>query len=204
MVKASAELVVAEMVDAEWPEAHLNLGLLICGDGNCPRPRRNTARRCGSTRTSSRLSSTSLISTGRVLETRRVLNCSRKRWRSSQTMPVSDMPSVSIWCASHDNAGALDLSRRAQELMPENARYAYVYAVALDSTGATAEVLVVLEEVHHRHPADHKVLTALVSIARGNDDFAVALRHAREVLTLEPGDAQLRSLISDLEKKVRP
>jgi hypothetical protein len=35
----------------------------------------------------------------------------------------------------HDYAGALDLLRRAHELMPDNARYAYVYAVALNSSG---------------------------------------------------------------------
>jgi Flp pilus assembly protein TadD len=45
---------------------------------------------------------------------------------------------------------------------------------------------------------------ALVSIARDNGDFAVALRHARELLTLDPGNPQLRALVAELEKKVRP
>jgi Flp pilus assembly protein TadD len=42
---------------------------------------------------------------------------------------------------------------------------------------------------------------ALVSIARDTGDFALALRHARELVTLDPGDAKLRALISDLEKR---
>jgi hypothetical protein len=43
--------------------------------------------------------------------------------------------------------------------------------------------------------------TALVSIARDNGDFAATLGHARELLALDPGDAQLQALVADLEKK---
>jgi Flp pilus assembly protein TadD len=104
----------------------------------------------------------------------------------------------------HDYAGALDLLRRASELAPENARYAYVYAVALNSTGAPAEALALLEQAHRKHPADRDVLAALVSIAREKGEFAAALRHARELFALDPGNAQLRALIADLEKKAKP
>jgi hypothetical protein len=45
------------------------------------------------------------------------------------------------------------------------------------------------------------VLSALVAIARDSGDFAAALGHARELLTLDPGDARLQALVSDLEKK---
>jgi hypothetical protein len=42
---------------------------------------------------------------------------------------------------------------------------------------------------------------ALVSIARDTGDFALALRHARELVALNPGDVQLRVLVSDLEQR---
>jgi HEAT repeat protein len=54
-VKATAELVAAESVDAERPEAHLNLGRLDLRRGELPGARRSTGRRCVSTRLSSRL-----------------------------------------------------------------------------------------------------------------------------------------------------
>ena len=38
----------------------------------------------------------------------------------------------------HSYTEALDQLRQASELAPDNARYAYVYAVALNSTGAAA------------------------------------------------------------------
>ena len=88
--------------------------------------------------------------------------------------------------------------------MPENARYAYVYAVALNSTGAAGEAIALLEKTYRRHPADRDVLTALVSFARDSGDFTAALRYARELLTLDPGNAQLRALVADLERKARP
>jgi Flp pilus assembly protein TadD len=74
----------------------------------------------------------------------------------------------------------------------------------VNSSGAAGEALALLEEAHKKHPADRSVLTALVSIARDNGDFAAALRHARELLILDPGNAQLQSLVAELEKKARP
>jgi Flp pilus assembly protein TadD len=64
--------------------------------------------------------------------------------------------------------------------------------------------LALLEEAHQQHPADPSVLMALVSIAEDNGDFAASLSHARELLTLDPGNPQLLALIAELEKKTRP
>ena len=91
--------------------------------------------------------------------------------------------------------------RRAAELAPGNARYAYVYAVALNSTGSPAQAMELLENTHKRHPADRDTLLALVSIARETGDVATALTHARELLALYPTDRQLRTLVLDLEKR---
>jgi predicted Zn-dependent protease len=49
---------------------------------------------------------------------------------------------------------ALDLLRRAHELAPDSARYAYVYAVALNSTGASGQAMAVLGQAHRQHPTD--------------------------------------------------
>jgi Flp pilus assembly protein TadD len=101
----------------------------------------------------------------------------------------------------HDYAGALDPLRRAHELAPDKARYAYVYGVALNSTGAHADAMALLEKAHQRHPSDRNIMLALVSIARDNGDLATALLRARELVILDPSDTQLRSLVSELEKR---
>jgi predicted Zn-dependent protease len=61
----------------------------------------------------------------------------------------------------HRYVEALDLLRRAHELAPENARYSYSYAIALNSTGAPAEAIALLERAHRQYPADRDLLTAL-------------------------------------------
>ena len=96
---------------------------------------------------------------------------------------------------------ALEQLRRASELAPDNTRYAYVYAVALNSTGAQVEAMALLERAQQQRPTDREVLLALVSMARDANDVATALRHARELLTLAPADAQLRAMIAELEKR---
>ena len=47
-----------------------------------------------------------------------------------------------------------------------------------------------------QHPADRDVLMALVSMARNNGDFAAALRHARELLSLS-GEKTLAELSAE-------
>jgi Flp pilus assembly protein TadD len=101
----------------------------------------------------------------------------------------------------HNYADALSELRQASELAPDNARYAYIYAIALNSIGAGASAMELLEDTHKRHPADRDTLLALVSIARYTGDFATALLHARELVTLYPTDMQLRMLVLDLEKR---
>jgi Flp pilus assembly protein TadD len=66
--------------------------------------------------------------------------------------------------------------RRAADALPElaratavdaaNARYAYVYAIALNSAGRTDEAIRTLESSHARHPAERDTLFALVTINR--------------------------------------
>ena len=124
----------------------------------------------------------------------------RKRniaWRCVSTRISSWRWSISrISTGPRQGRRGAELLPPAHELMPDNARYAYVYAIALNSTGAPAEAMALLDGAHRQHPTDRDLLTALVSIARDTGDFATALRHARELATLDPADARLRSLRS--------
>ena len=100
-----------------------------------------------------------------------------------------------------DYAGALERLRRGSDLAPDNARYAYVYAVALNSTAAPGEALALLERTHRRYPANRDVLFALVSTTQETGDPAAALSHARELAALDPGNLEIRKLLSDIENR---
>ncbi len=49
---------------------------------------------------------------------------------------------------------AVTALRRADELAPENSRYAYVHALVLNETGNAEAALRVLADAHRRYPAD--------------------------------------------------
>jgi predicted CXXCH cytochrome family protein len=201
LVNATKELVAAELVDAERPEAHLNLGLLNTR-------RREPAEAEAEYRTALRLDPgfvPALVNLADLDRARGMEEQSAELLRKALSIEPNNADVQHalglLLVRRHEYAEALDLLRQAHELVPDNARYAYVYAIALNSTGAPAEAMALLEHTYRQHPTDRDVLTALVSIARDTGDFGTALRHAREVATLDPADAQLRSLVSDLEKR---
>jgi predicted CXXCH cytochrome family protein len=199
--KATAELVAAEMVDADRPEAHLNLGLLDLRRRQLPEAEREY-------RTALRLDPNFVPALVNLAD------LDRARGRDEEgaellSKAITVEPenadvryALGLYLArKRDYPGALDLLSRAHELRPDNARYAYVYAVALNSTGKAGEAMALLEQTHRLHPADRDVLMALVSFARDKGDFAGALGHARELLALAPGDAQLQALVAELERR---
>jgi tetratricopeptide (TPR) repeat protein len=91
--------------------------------------------------------------------------------------------------------------RRAAELDPDRARYAYVYGVALHSAGHVDEAMTVLKESAARHPDDRDTLLALISYSRDAGDFAGALGYAERLGRLAPGDVSLNALIENLRRQ---
>ena len=101
-------------------------------------------------------------------------------------MPPSSTPSDSCLCV---NATIRKPSRccvRRRRLDSDNARYAYVYAVALNSSGSAAEAKELLMRTYKAHPTDRNVLTGLIAFERDSGDVAAALAHAQELAVLEP------------------
>jgi predicted CXXCH cytochrome family protein len=201
LVKATAELVAAEKVDADRPEAHLNLGLLDLRRRELPEAETEY-------RTALRLDPTFVPAMVNLADLDRARGMDQQGEELLRKAMTIEPDNADVRYAlglslvrRHDYAGALDLLRRAHELAPDNARCAYVYAVALNSTGSPNDAMVLLERTHQQHPADRNVLIALVSIAQETGDLANALLHARELVALDPSDAQVLKLLSDLEKR---
>ncbi len=94
---------------------------------------------------------------------------------------------------------ALAALERAVELAPEEPRFAYVYAVALHDLGNADQSLKVLHEAHDKSPADQGILIGLISYYREIGDSAKVLVYARKLLALDPGNADLRQLVQQLE-----
>jgi predicted CXXCH cytochrome family protein len=74
------------------------------------------------------------------------------------------------------NEKAVESLRLATELDTSSARYVYVYAVALNSTGKVDLAIRIMQDAHNRFPENVDILSALVAFHRdaGNDFSAQA------------------------------
>ncbi len=175
------ELIDAEMIDTDRPEAHLNLGLL---ETKLRRP----SEAENQYQTALRLDPNFTPALVNLADLDRMRGQNQEGTELLRKAMSIDPNNADIrhslglaLVRQHNYAEALPELRRASELAPSNARYAYVYAIALNSIGSQGEAMELLETTHKRHPADRDTLLALVSIAQETGDFATALTHAREL-----------------------
>ena len=98
------------------------------------------------------------------------------------------------------NDAVAELARAAQ-LDPGVARYAYVYAVALNGTGHTDDAIRVLEESQARHPADRDTLVALATINRDAGHLDAARSWATRLIAIDP---TAKPLLDQLQQQGTP
>jgi predicted CXXCH cytochrome family protein len=100
-----------------------------------------------------------------------------------------------------DTPAALKELATAAKHAPDNARYAYVYAVGLHSAGKRREALAMLKAIDARRPYDLDVLGALISMQREVGDTKGALVYARKAAEALPGDMGIKQLLEELEPR---
>ncbi len=97
---------------------------------------------------------------------------------------------------------ALGELHRAAQLAPDQARYAYVFAVALNSVGRGGEAMRVLQDSLARHPDDRDTLLALISFSREGGDIAAAFSFAQQLARIAPSDPNVIRLKGELERQL--
>ena len=93
---------------------------------------------------------------------------------------------------------ALAELRTAATLAPDSARFGYVYAVGLHSSGQATQGMKALEQALKRHPEDRDILFALASFSRDAGRTAQARTYAARLLALVPEDPDARKLLQSL------
>jgi Flp pilus assembly protein TadD len=93
------------------------------------------------------------------------------------------------------SADALAELKLATDLAPTATRYAYVYAVGLESAGRRPDAIRVLRSVLTRQPNDREALWALATWQLDGGNRAQGLEAARRLEVLEPDDPNVRALI---------
>ena len=98
---------------------------------------------------------------------------------------------------------ALGALERAAQLRPDNPHYGYVFGVALHSTHQSTRALEVLKQAHERHPGEPELLVGLATISRERGQLASAIGYARKLVELVPYDQGARQLLAELEAQRR-
>ena len=199
--RALSELIASETVNADRPEAHLNLANLYTRLGRPADAETalQTALRLDPRFIPALVNLADLYrAQGREAAGERALE------QALQVVPDSAeaLHALGLLRVRQGRHGeAVDLLRRAVQGRPESTRFAYVYAVALYGTGDPVQAIAVLEEAHRQRPANRDVLTALVTYLRERGDSRAALRYAEQLLTLAPGDRELQGLVEALRRQ---
>jgi tetratricopeptide (TPR) repeat protein len=94
--------------------------------------------------------------------------------------------------------------RRAAELNSRNARYAYIYGVALHSAGRRQDAINYMKDSLTRHPDNLDIIIAIVSFSREAGDAATALQYAEQAIKVTPNDPTIRTLIEQLRRQTSP
>ncbi|MCU0809088.1 MAG: tetratricopeptide repeat protein, partial [Candidatus Contendobacter sp.] len=90
---------------------------------------------------------------------------------------------------------ALTALAEAARLGSDNARYGYVYAVALNGAGQGQQAIQTLETVLAKYPNDRDTLMALVAFQRDVGKIDAARDYARRLAALEPDNPEVRALL---------
>ena len=91
---------------------------------------------------------------------------------------------------------------RAAEFDPNSARYAYVYAVGLNSAGHADDAIAILKANVDKHPADRDSLLALVTFNRDSGNIVGAVDYAERLAQIAPGDRRISELLQTLKRQL--
>jgi predicted CXXCH cytochrome family protein len=197
--KATAEFIAAEMASADRPESHLNLSVVYAQQGQLDAAQAELE-------TALRLDPRFVPALINLADLYRVRNRDAQGERFLQqaiaAAPQAGEPLHALGLLRVRQGRmqeATELLGQAAQLLPD-ARYAYVYGVALQSTGHGEQAVAVLERAHTQHPTDRDILVALIDLQRQRGDLAAALQYADALVRLAPGDAGAAALREELRR----
>jgi tetratricopeptide (TPR) repeat protein len=197
--RATKEYVAAQELNADRPEAHLDLALLLGKQGKIDRAEAelHTALSLDPSFTPAAVNLADLYrSSGRDGEGEAVLR--RALERSPDDASVLHALGL-LMVREKQGRKALDLLAAASRNDPANPRYAYVYAVALEDDGQTGSAIETLQRSLGLNPYDRDSLAALASFCDRAGQSAEALKYAQRLKELEPENPEVQQMVTRLE-----
>jgi tetratricopeptide (TPR) repeat protein len=189
-----------QLLDADRPEARVNLGSLAARQGDLAGARREfeAALRVGPHFLPASLDLAEVHrQQGREADAERVLREALARVPEAESAEVHHALGLLLVRIDRLEEASAELARAA-ELAPESARFAYVHGIAQSSAGETEAAIRTLEAALRRHPGDPEILWGLATLLRDAGQPEAAREHARALLALRPGDPNAGALLREL------
>jgi tetratricopeptide (TPR) repeat protein len=183
---------------AERPEAHSNLATLYVESGDAPQAE-------AALRTAIRIEPRAVGARVNLADLYRLMEREQDAEQVLREGLAIDADAAALYHSlglllvrGNDPEAALLELEKATTLEPANARFVYVYAVALNSLGMADRAIDVIQDAANRFPADFDIRWALVSLLREQgriDDAKVAAQSmAEQYPDVESVQVLLRSL----------
>jgi tetratricopeptide (TPR) repeat protein len=181
-----ADYIDAQMAMAERPEAQLNLGNLYAVRGELSQAvaAYQTATELNPAFTPAYVNHADLLrAIGQETKAEALLWAALEK--ASTSSDIYHALGLSL-VRQKRSSEALKALEQAAMLSMDNARYIYVYAVALNSSGDNDKAILVLQGAHHRFPANTNILSALVAFHRGAGNYEAAGIYTKKLQGLSP------------------
>ena len=193
--KALQEYVEAQLFNAERAESHANLGGLYAARGEAEKSRAEYERAIAldaaffpAVIALAEIARASGDEPGAEATLRKALA------RNPETGAIHHALALSL-IRQRRAEGALSEFAESAKLAPENARFAYVYGVALHDLGRREQALKTLRDALARFPNDGDILYALASYEIEAKDEASAVAHLEALMRLEPENEEAQALL---------
>ena len=186
--RAAAEYVETQRYNADRAEARANLGTFYAhrGDAAGAEQALQAAIRLEPLFAPAYVNLADLYrARGRDADAERILR--QGLHRSPQSAVLHHALGLALVRVQRIDVALVELGRAAA-LEPDNVRFAYVYAVALHSTGRAREAIARLEEALAAHPNDRDILEALASFHHARGEDIAAKKYADRLRALSAED----------------
>jgi tetratricopeptide (TPR) repeat protein len=201
--RAVNEYLSAQELNADRPEAHLNMALVLAREKHFDQAEREL-REALSLEPSFAPAAVNLADLyrelGRDNEGEHVLR--EAIARAPGNAPLQNALGL-LLIRQGRKQEALGHLAAAARLDPSDGRIVYVYAIALDDAGQTDAAIQVLSAELQRHPFDRDALAALTNLDAKTGNPKQALHYANVLAELDPDSPQVQELVGQLRSQVR-
>ena len=198
MERSLEEYIASQMINADHPSAHMNLGIMNLNMGKPDQAEASYKKAIE-------------IEPGYVTSYINLADLYRMQGRDAEgeTVLRQALEAHPDMAAVHYALGLLLVRKQhldealghleeAAGLEPGNARFCYVYGVALHSTGSTDRALEYLQEALQAHPFDRDILYSLATMYNEKGDLEKANEYADLLTEYYPADQAYQQLKQSL------